>query len=358
MASTLDQFAAREFYSVVIGGTALAGIAGFINAVSLAGVYAATVAHVTGNVTKAGMALAAGNFTTFGIMGGIIGAFTCGSFVSGFVIDSTKFQLGSRYGLLLMVESLALFMSCGLRNLEMITGELVAAFACGLQNAIATNYSGAVIRTTHMTGICTDIGIVLGQAASRNPRAETWKLKVLVPLLAGFFGGSMAGSLCYQGMGPLSMLIPASAVFAIGLFYLTWKPARKAREVLVTAVKKVQNEIELGIRTVATPIMDFAKHHTPTLMRSPSGTIITTGVAAAAGAAAGVVAPERSLQHPIPSPSTPTEVLAKTRAKEELERKIDRVKENIELQSSPEDVMPLTGNDKFELGDGDEDDDN
>ncbi|KNE61674.1 hypothetical protein AMAG_06480 [Allomyces macrogynus ATCC 38327] len=65
MASTLDQFPPREFYSVVIGGTALAGIAGFINAVALAGVHAATGTHGTGNQPKPGKMLSAGNFTNF-----------------------------------------------------------------------------------------------------------------------------------------------------------------------------------------------------------------------------------------------------------------------------------------------------
>jgi uncharacterized membrane protein YoaK (UPF0700 family) len=40
--------------------------------------------------------------------------------------------------------------------------------ACGLQNAMATGYSGAVIRTTHVTGIVTALGIAVGLAARRE----------------------------------------------------------------------------------------------------------------------------------------------------------------------------------------------
>ena len=43
--------------------------------------------------------------------------------------------------------------------------------------------TGAVIRTTHMTGICTDIANILGQACRLDTQAETWRLKVHVPLL-------------------------------------------------------------------------------------------------------------------------------------------------------------------------------
>ncbi|MFX4396989.1 YoaK family protein, partial [Acinetobacter baumannii] len=42
-------------------------------------------------------------------------------------------------------------------------------FIMGLQNAIITKVSQARIRTTHVTGITTDIGIELGKLAYWNP---------------------------------------------------------------------------------------------------------------------------------------------------------------------------------------------
>ena len=82
--------------------------------------------------------------------------------------------------------------------------------ACGLQNAMATAYSGrlnhfialfyvfllflffiitipymnSVIRTTHVTGTFTDIGIILGRRVKGNS-VDLWKLKILIPLAFG-----------------------------------------------------------------------------------------------------------------------------------------------------------------------------
>ncbi len=41
-------------------------------------------------------------------------------------------------------------------------GQLAAAMACGLQNAMVATYSGAVIRTTHLTGLTSDMGAAIG----------------------------------------------------------------------------------------------------------------------------------------------------------------------------------------------------
>ncbi|KAL7753073.1 hypothetical protein RI367_001525 [Sorochytrium milnesiophthora] len=256
----MDSFATREFYTVVVGGAILAHIAGYINGVSLSGVYALPVSHMTGTVTKVGIMLLKGDFSNFALFGGLVLAFMFGAFTSGFMLGNAKFRLGRGYGVALIFEAIALFVSYALLNWDMALGEIVAAYACGLQNAMASSYSGAVLRTTHMTGICTDIAIVLGQAASRKGKAETWKLKVLVPLLVSYLTGGMTGWLCYMEMGHSSMLVPGFLLLGVAFFYLTWEPAREAREVLTQAVNKLHTEIEMGIRTIATPIVDLRKN--------------------------------------------------------------------------------------------------
>ena len=63
-----------------------------------------------------------------------------------------------------------------LLNKDNINGECFAAFACGLQNALTTSYSGAVVRTTHLSGIITDIGNVLGMACRGGGASDLWYL--------------------------------------------------------------------------------------------------------------------------------------------------------------------------------------
>ncbi|KAI9221605.1 hypothetical protein BC828DRAFT_366082 [Blastocladiella britannica] len=267
--STLDKFATREFYTVVIGGTILATLAGFINAVTMAGAYKVTVSHVTGHTTRMALSLVNGDTYTAGNVGCLALFYFLGSVTSGITIDSTRFQLGRSYGIALLVEAALLFVSWGLSHLSHpIYGAVAAAYACGLQNSFCTGYSGAVLRTTHMTGITTDIGIVVGQWISRNPRRETWKLKVFVPLYVGFFIGGLLGTKSVENIGIDAMLVPSAALCVTAVFYLTWGPAREAREVLAIAAKKVQTEIEMGIsRTVDVVVdaVDIVKVHAPRL---------------------------------------------------------------------------------------------
>lgn len=91
-------------------------------------------------------------------------------------------------------------------------------FVMGLQNATVTKVSGARMRTTHMTGIVTDIGIELGKLAywNRGPgprvRADREKLGLLACLLGCFFAGGVAGGLGFAHLGfvsavPLALLL-------------------------------------------------------------------------------------------------------------------------------------------------------
>ena len=138
----------------------------------------------------------------------LITSYMFGSFVSGYTTGDNKFRLGRAYGNLLLLESFALFVVFFLLKYELFAAVFAAAFACGLQNAMATSYSGAVLRTTHVTGMCTDVGVLLGLIARKNPAVEKWRLKVFLPLLGGYALGGLTGYLTFAVLGDISMLIP------------------------------------------------------------------------------------------------------------------------------------------------------
>src|SRR5690625_7734204 len=79
-----------------------------------------------------------------------------GAAYSGLVIGNTALKLGRSYSVALLSESVLLLVSLLLLSNEMMAGHFLAAVACGLQNAITTTYSRAVVRTTHATGLLTD----------------------------------------------------------------------------------------------------------------------------------------------------------------------------------------------------------
>merc|ERR1719191_1161741 len=83
------------------------------------------------------------------------------------------------YGLAMMGTASLLVLSTIL-EWHPIAPFLVSA-ACGLQNGMATSYSGAVIRTTHVTGIATDVGLISGRLLMQfcRTRCAKWHVREL-----------------------------------------------------------------------------------------------------------------------------------------------------------------------------------
>ena len=109
----------------------------------------------------------------------------------------------------------------------------ILLFAMGLQNSLVTRISNAIVRTTHLTGLFTDLGIELSQLFFyKEPRQQdrlisTIKLRLLI--IAFFFLGGLLGGTLYSYLGLYVLLIPATLLL-IGLFYdnvrfklLNWK---------------------------------------------------------------------------------------------------------------------------------------
>lgn len=95
-------------------------------------------------------------------------------------------------------------------------------FIMGLQNAIITKVSRARIRTTHMTGVVTDIGIELGKLVywnrSKAPglvMADREKLRLLGSLLGAFFLGGVLGALGFKYVGFVSTVPLAALLFLL-----------------------------------------------------------------------------------------------------------------------------------------------
>ena len=103
---------------------------------------------------------------------------------------------------------------------------LVLAFTMGLQNALVSKISSSEIRTTHMTGIVTDIGIELGKAFYWNrsagpaqPRvhANRGKLRLLSTLLGSFVAGGVVGAAGFKYVGFIWVVPQALLLLALCL---------------------------------------------------------------------------------------------------------------------------------------------
>jgi len=212
---------------VMVGGMSLASVAGYVNAVAL-GFFHVPVSHMTGAVSRLGGDLASTDHSDLKVTVGIIAGFLAGAILSGTIIGESMLRPGRRYGVVLMIES-ALLATATIMLIDGIPlGIPIAAMACGLQNAMASSYYGLVIRTTHVTGIVTDIGVMLGHWL-RYRRIAAWKLALLASILLSFLFGAIVGSTATDILG-MRALFPAAMACAIGgASYGIWAHGLKKR---------------------------------------------------------------------------------------------------------------------------------
>ena len=95
-------------------------------------------------------------------------------------------------------------------------------FAMGLQNSLVTTISNATVRTTHLTGLFTDLGIELSQLFFYKQKEQKEKLyssiKLRLSIISFFFLGGLLGGVLYSTI-KLYVLILAASCLLIGLIY-------------------------------------------------------------------------------------------------------------------------------------------
>lgn len=213
----------------------------------------ATLCFVAG-ATNAGGFLAVGEYTSHmsGIVSSVADNLVLGqialalaglasllSFIGGAMTTAWMVNWGLRrnlqsaYGRPLLLEA-ALLLLFGLfgTGINFFAGlfvpltVLVLCFIMGLQNAVITKISHAEIRTTHVTGLVTDLGIELGKLfyINRMTRdklvmANRHKLRIHVTLIGSFFVGGLMGAIGFKTIGFL-----ATVPLSILLLLLVWRP--------------------------------------------------------------------------------------------------------------------------------------
>jgi uncharacterized membrane protein YoaK (UPF0700 family) len=203
---------------VYLGAMTLTITAGVINAVGFLGQHQQALSHMTGSVTVAGMELARTNYAIAVHALFILAAFFIGCLVSGMIIRDGKLKLGPRYGVALSIESAALFLALYFLRRGAHAGDYLAAMACGLQNAMVTTYSGATMRTTHMTGMVTDLGLACGHFL-RGMAVDWHRFRLYGVLFLGFFAGGVIGALAFGRYGYDTLLFPAVLSGTAGIAY-------------------------------------------------------------------------------------------------------------------------------------------
>ena len=175
----------------------------------------------------------------------MIGAFFVGAFVASMALESNLVRRRPHvYGLLLLGEAGLLAAFFALAHVADLSNArfqdsiaLLLCLAMGLQNSLVTRLSGAVVRTTHLTGVVTDLGIegarwfrywrahlgkraqlrlTLGSTPPARPHAP--KSILLVTILLAFIGGAAAGAILAVAVKRLAVGAPFLLLLGGGLY--------------------------------------------------------------------------------------------------------------------------------------------
>lgn len=185
------------------------------------------VSHVTGFGTQVGLALAEGKvlFAVEMFLNPLF--FIFGAFASG-IFTIARLESGRRplYSRVTFFLPIALFSAAiaGEMGLFGHFGELLSlprdfalffllSFLCGMQNGTFATLTKGQIRTTHLTGISTDIGSDLARIFFGKHDAGEKNLIMRANLsryitFAGFSGGAIFSALIDEHLGYLALLIP------------------------------------------------------------------------------------------------------------------------------------------------------
>lgn len=214
---------------VEVGGFWLAMIAGAVNAIGLLGFKHQAVSHLTGTSTLLGLSLVNLDVPESAHLLQIIVFFVLGAALSGVIIDKEVLSLGHRYGIALVIEAALLLGAMVVLGEGSTSGHFLASAACGLQNGMVSTYSGAAIRTTHVSGLFTDLGTMLGHRLRGHP-LDTRKAFLYLLLIAGFIAGGALGAYAFQHLQFLALAIPAAGAFGLAVVYWVYRHNSSIRD--------------------------------------------------------------------------------------------------------------------------------
>jgi len=151
--------------------------------------------------------------------------FLFGAFVSNTLMElapkhkphtAYMFPIAVEIGVLLFVASSAT-LEIDHRAMSPIVLSCALLSAMGLQNALVTTVSKSVVRTTHLTGLFTDLGIELSQLLFYKGTGERKKLRkailLKVAIIGCFFSGGLIGGFAFPSLGRITLCIPVALLF-------------------------------------------------------------------------------------------------------------------------------------------------
>jgi uncharacterized membrane protein YoaK (UPF0700 family) len=192
--------------------------AGFVNAAGFLG-FSVLTTNVTGHAAFFAERLAMEDWQTARVIALWMFLFLTGAFVSSLIVSFIGRNQRFSYVIPILIEIVILFCVAvfgyrydqSLVDKEIFAGSLL--FAMGLQNSLVAIVSGSVVRTTHLTGTFTDLGIELAQifyerAEDRDLLKGRIKLRLIIIFF--FMSGAVAGAYLFKLLSFYAFFIPLS----------------------------------------------------------------------------------------------------------------------------------------------------
>ena len=195
--------------------------AGFVNAAGFLA-FSVLTTNVTGHAALFAEQIALQNWKTARVIALWMFLFLAGAFVSSLIVSCIGRNQRFSYVMPLVLEAviiLAVAIFGYAYDSSLVAKELFAGgllFAMGLQNSLVSIVSGSVVRTTHLTGTFTDLGIELAQMIQK-PGAEHPALKVRIRLrlviVFFFMCGALSGAFVFHYISFYAFYIPVLILF-------------------------------------------------------------------------------------------------------------------------------------------------
>lgn len=168
--------------------------------------------------------------------------FFIGAFFSNVIVETVaKRSIRYSYTVPILIESFILFFVAwfGSELMEFSPNTLafLLLFAMGLQNSLVTVISNSIVRTTHLTGLFTDLGIELSQLFFFKKRTQRKQLlasiRLHISIIGSFFTGGIISGILFTQIG-IQVLAISGLILIIGV------SLSKARFYYLTSVRKVR----------------------------------------------------------------------------------------------------------------------
>jgi uncharacterized membrane protein YoaK (UPF0700 family) len=223
----LRHLGTKRTYSHNVKLASLLGItAGFVNAAGFLG-FAVLTTNVTGHAALFAERIAMQDWKTARVVALWMFLFLAGAFVSSLIVSFIGRNQRFSYVIPMLIEMAILFgvaifgyrYDHSLVSKEIFAGNLL--FAMGLQNSLVSIVSGSVVRTTHLTGTFTDLGIELAQVLQKqngDHAALKTRIKLRLAIIFFFMCGALAGAYLFRYFSFHAFLIPM-AILVFTLLY-------------------------------------------------------------------------------------------------------------------------------------------